>query len=533
MPNDNRLSNISDDKLGLKSINVLNVEKVNDYLFIVLDNDQKILTNGSEVYDVSSYNHLYDLFNMGDMLCAVMRKGYSTYVVNLKTMEILFEDDKVYHISKQDNRTLHVIKKIGGGNNTIYDIKTKKYLPSPENYEFENSLGNHLYVFREEHNSETDFYDYKRCVINADGKVILKDIDGWIELCDKYLIIKKRKELCIVEINDDNTLNMNIIAQNEDLIAKPEYYDSHILLMEKGLIKIFTPDLNFVNQFDIKELESVLDFEIISNILKLCLPYTMNRKRVNKHLFMNLKTGKSISHVRIDGYPYWAPNVFVGKDDLNDEQLYGFEYDKTYEPTVYHFYDSSFNKIIDVKGNFYSEIDTNLFMVGTWNGKKCQRKFINAKTGVVKECNYDVIKFTPDNLYGYAFNTITDMLDIVDRNLSVVIPNIDYKRFGLSKSNGQFNYFVVNDYVCIIKHIAEGSQSLFRNIIQNANGEIILDSMQHECYPIGNFIQIIEDNKSKFLNTLTGEIGQLSLNAPMDEYGKINFSKIKDLTNIF
>ena len=98
MPNDNRLSNISDDKLGLKSINVLNVEKVNDYLFIVLDNDQKILTNGSEVYDVSSYNHLYDLFNMGDMLCAVMRKGYSTYVVNLKTMEILFEDDKVYHV---------------------------------------------------------------------------------------------------------------------------------------------------------------------------------------------------------------------------------------------------------------------------------------------------------------------------------------------------------------------------------------------------------------------------------------------------
>ena len=133
--------------------------------------------------------------------------------------------------------------------------------------------------------------------------------------------------------------------------------------------------------------------------------------------------------------------------------------------------------------------------------KKCQRRFINTKTGVVKEFNYDVIKFSPDNLYGYAFNTITDMLDIVDRDLSVIVPNIDYKRFGLSKSNdffGQFNYFVVIDYVCIIKHIAEGPQSFFRNIIQNANGEIILDSMQHKCYPMGNLIQIIKDGKSEF-----------------------------------
>jgi len=534
--NINELSNISNNELGFKNIKILNVEKVNDFLFIVLDNGQRILTNGSELYDVSNYNHLSDLFSMGDKFCAVMNKGYSVYVVDLKTMEIIFEDDKAYHISKQDDRTLNVIMKIGGGNDSIYDIETKKYLPSPENYQFENSLGYNLYVFREEHNSDTNFYDYKRCVINADGKVILKDIDGWIELCDNYLIIQKQNELCIVKINNDNSLNMNTIEQNEELIAKPEYYDGHIIIMQKGLIQIFTPDLNLINQFEIKELESVVDFEILSNILKLCLPYTIDEKRVNKHLFLNLKTTKSISHVRIDGYPYWTPDVYVGKDDLNDEQLYGFEYDKTYEQTEYHFYDSDFNKIVDVKGNYYSKIDDNIFVVGVWDGKKIQQKFINVKTNTVKECYYDAINFSPDNSYGYAFNTITDMIDIVDRDLCVIIPNIDYKQFGLSKSNdffSDFNYFVVNEYVCIIKHIAEGPCSFFRNIIQNANGEIILDSMQHKCYPMGNLIQIIKDGKSEFLNTLTGEIGQLSIAAPTDEKGKVDFSKIKDLTNIF
>ena len=36
---------------------------------------------------------------------------------------------------------------------------------------------------------------------------------------------------------------------------------------------------------------------------------------------------------------------------------YGFEYDKIYEQTEYHFYDSNFSKIVNIKGNFYSEID--------------------------------------------------------------------------------------------------------------------------------------------------------------------------------
>ena len=48
------------------------------------------------------------------------------------------------------------------------------------------------------------------------------------------------------------------------------------------------------------------------------------------------------------------------------------------------------------------------------------------------------------------------MLDIVDRDLSVIIPNIDYKKIGLSKSNdffSQFSYFIViNDKIIFKKN---------------------------------------------------------------------------------
>ena len=50
---------------------------------------------------------------------------------------------------------------------------------------------------------------------------------------------------------------------------------------------------------------------------------------------------------------------------------------------------------------------------------------------------------------------------------------------------------------------------------------------------MGDLIQIINDGKSEFLNTLTGKIGKLSINASIDEEGKIDFSKINDLKNVF
>lgn len=533
MLNNNELYNISNNKMEPKNIKILNVIQANTYFFLELDNGQKILTNGNELYDVSDYNYLIDIFYMGNKLCAVMEKGFTTCVVDLNTMEILFQD-KVWRLFREDNRTLKIIKEIGCGNAFIYDIETKSYLSLPANYEFEKSLGNNLYVFKEQHNLETDFCDYKKCVINADGKVVMKDIDGYVESSDNYIIITKKNKLYIVKINEDLSFDIDSIEQNEKIIADPVYHDGNIIVIEKGLINIYKPNLNLIKQFEIKELESVLQYEIVSDTLKILLPYSINEEKINKHIFINLKTGKKILHLRIDGYPYWTPQVYVGKDNCNEDK--SFEYGKVYEPTEYHFYDSNFNKTINVKGNYYLEIDDTIFEVGMWNGQGYERKFVNAKTGVEKKYNYDIIQFLPEYPYGYAFNTVTNMIDIIDKDWNTIIPNIDYKQLGLNKENTcfhNFTFFVVNDYVCIIKHIPNGPQSLFRFIIQNSSGEIVLDSMKHRCYPMGNMIQIENHGKSEFLNTLTGEIGQLSILTSTNKEGKIDFNRISDVKNIF
>ncbi len=525
---DNELINASSNEVGSKSIKIVNIEKKDDYLFIQLDNGQNIVTNGIEIYDVSNYNHLKNIFSMQDKLCAVMTKGYYTVcVVDLKTMELLFEDDKAYQVSKEDERTLHILMKIGGGNTAIYDIETKKYLPSPDNYEFENSLGNNLYVFREQHMSDTNFYDYNRCVINADGEILLENIDGWIEFDNnKHLIIKKKDKLCIGKVNEDATLDIKTIEQGGKIIAKPTYHNGILIIMEKGIIKTYTPDFELVKEFMIEELNEVIDYEIISNILKLCLPYTIDGEQECKHLFINLRTGKSISHLHIESYPYWAPTTYVGQDSTNSKVK------------DYHFYNADFEPIIKVTANSYKSIECNkecMFVTRTLDGENEHKQLLNAENGSIRDIDYDYIHYHISLPYGYGVNLHHKKIDFFDENLNIIIPDLDYQKFDLSYEYNKFNYFIVNNYLCIHKHsVDDFGESKWRVIIQRADGEIILNSVQHTCYAMGNLIQIInsKDNKSVFLNTITGEIGPLEINASTNENGKIDFQKIRSANQV-
>lgn len=519
----NELVNNHNDTLGFKNIKILNIEKVNDFLFIVLDNGQRILTNGSELYDVSNYNHLSNLFNMGDKFCAVMNKGYSVYVVDLKTMEIIYEDDKVYHISKQDDRTLHIIMKIGGGNNSIYDIETKKYLPSPENYEFEHSLGNGLYVFREKSDSK-DFYDAKRCVFNSAGKEIMKNIEGWIYLNNNYLIINKKNSVNIIDLSKEN-IEINILQKNDVILFTPEYYEGNFVIIEKGLIKICTPTLEIIKTIEVDEIEEVIDVELLADIVKICIPYYENGEKINKHIFVNLKTEKIISHIRIAGYPYWNPKTFIGRDSTEFENI------------EYSFYDKAFNLLQKRFINSYyclENSEENMFALESINNGIKEIEILNTFDGTIKDSKYDFIKLHHRLPYGYGVNYATETVDFLDDKLNVIVPNFDYKKYGLTFGDYGFSYFIVNDYVCITKDFEDATgRTRYRRIIQKSNGKIILDSINHDCYQLGDFIQIIGQARTEFLNTLTGEIGQLSITAPADKEGKIDFSKIKDLTNTF
>lgn len=513
---------VSNASVNFRSISIANVYKLKDYLFIKFDNMQKILTNGHDLYDVSDYDYVDYIFNMGNRLCGVFIKFSKTFVIDIKTREILFEDENAYNVSKKDDRTLHVIKKIG--NNAIYDIKTKKYLLPPKNYEFENSLGNNLYVFREK-DEKKNFFDNKRCVINADGKVLLKDIDGWIEAIDNYIIIKRSHSICVININEDSILDMKTIKKDSEMIADPDYHYGNIIVIKKGAIEIYNLDLEPTNKFIIDDLNEVIDYEIISNILKICIPYTSSDKQINKHLFINLETGAIITHVRIEPYPYWTPTTYIGQDSIES----GLK--------DYHFYDSGFKNIISVCANSYEDIDSNvantIFLIKGINGDIEKELLINTENGNIKENNYDYIHFHLNLSYGYGVNYNNKRMDFFDRDFKVIISDFDYNKFNLNFIYTEFDYFITNDYLCIKTRVLDSyGQYRLRTIIYRANGQVILDSFNCKCYALGDFIQIVDNKESKFLNTITGEIGSLVIEAPVNNSGKIDFNNINNIGSI-
>ncbi len=170
----------------------------------------------------------------------------------------------------------------------------------------------------------------------------------------------------------------------------------------------------------------------------------------------------------IEGYPYWTPLTYIGQDSIGSEI------------TDYHFYHADFEPIITISANSYESVDSNkerMFVIRTFDGENEHKQLLNAENGSIRDVDYDYIHFHLSLTYGYG-------------------------------------------------------ESRWRTILQKSDGKIILDSIQHKCYAMGNFIQIIHNEDSEFLNTITGEIGLLGITAPVDKNGKIDFKKIGNINNV-
>ena len=325
-------------KIGIKDI-----YRNDDYTFVYLDNEQKLLVKDEKIYDISEYDSFHKVITMNNIDYVLVSKDYSISLVNLETKDIVFEDDKAYEVNKVDDKCLKVIMKIGGGDDAIYNIETKEYLSIPTDYEFEHSLENNLYVFREKDNSfEKKFKDRKRVILNANGKELLKDITGWINYSGNYLVIDNNDKIRIINLNDEGNIIEKTVESNEKLLTKPIYYDEKIVLVKNELIEIYDLDLELINSIEVNDLNNVVDYELTNNTLKFCISY----QDTNKYLFVNLKNGKTIYHVRIEPYPWWIPTTYIGREKIEDEKQ------------DYYFYDEEFNFKRKINGEKVYSIDS-------------------------------------------------------------------------------------------------------------------------------------------------------------------------------
>ena len=493
-----------------QKIDIKDIYRNDDYIFVYLDNEQKLLVKDEKIYDISEYDSFHKVITMNNIDYVLVSKDYSLSLVNLETKDIVFEDDKAYEVNKVDDKCLKVIMKIGGGDDSIYNIETKEYLSIPTDYEFEHSLENNLYVYSEKDKSfKKEFLDRKRVVLNANGKVLLKDITGWINYSGNYLVIDNNDKIRIINLNDEGNIIEKTVESNEKLLTKPIYYAEKIVLVKNELIEIYDLDLELINSIEVNDLNNVVDYELTNNTLKFCVPY----QNTNKHLFVNLKSGKTISNVRIEPHPWWIPTTYIGREKIDDEEQ------------DYYFYDEEFNLRKKINGKKVYSIDCKkecMFYIESDNRKQ----FLNMETGLLKDVPYDYMYFHLSLPYGYGVNFDTETMDFFDEELNVIIKDFNYKKYNISPSHTEFVYFIIKDYLCISKHVVDGcGLSHFRKIIERNGGQVILDTYDCKVYPLGNYIQIIKDGETKYFNTEVDEFTPLSIMAPVNEKGKIDITE--------
>ena len=497
-----------------KRIGIKDIYRCGDYIFVYLINEQKLLVKDEKIYDISEYDSFHKVITMNNIDYAMVIKDNTLHLINIETKKIIFKDFKAYDINKEDEKCLKVIMKIGGGDDTIYNIETEEYLSIPTNYEFEHSLENNLYVFREKNNSfKKEFKDRKRVVINANGKVLLKDITGWINYCGNYLVINNDAKIRIINLNNEGNIEEKTVEFNKNLLIKPLFYDGKIVLVKEGLIEIYDLELNLINSIEINDLNNIVDYELTNNTLKFCISY----QDTNKHLFVNLKNGKTISNVRIEPYPYWIPTTYIGREKIDEEKQ------------DYYFYDEEFNFKRKINANKIYSIDSKKECMFYIESDK-RKQFLNMETNLLKDVSYDYMYFHLSLPYGYGVNFDKETMDFFDEELNIIIKDFDYKKYNISPSHTEFSYFIINDYLCISKHVVDGhGLSHYRKIIERNGGQVILDSYDCKIFPLGNCIQIIKDGKTKYFNTETGKFTSLTIDAPVNENGKIDIDKTNNL----
>lgn len=83
-----KLVNECDNNLAIKSIKVKDISHIDDFLYIILDNGQKLLANQDKIYDLSDLGYVQKILKMGNRTCLVVSSGLSICLVDLITKEI-------------------------------------------------------------------------------------------------------------------------------------------------------------------------------------------------------------------------------------------------------------------------------------------------------------------------------------------------------------------------------------------------------------------------------------------------------------
>lgn len=491
------------------SYQLINIETVDDYIFIETNVTSFLIDKDKNAYDVGKFGHAEHVFNMGDDIFAVLDEKYKQNLVNIKTKEVYISQRNCYSGIYRINDDFVYTAGSDYGKN-VFNIRTKKFIKPEVDIPVEYSMAIAPNLFMYENN---DYHNqiYQHFVINQDGKLVYNCGAYFPYYTEGTLVLSllKDNEVVLVrnvctEFPEVETIRQNKIVNSNPLIHENEEHKADAVCFVSGTYFTITDfNMNVIKKYPLNIDYDDVEIQLWGDVAVIIV----GKEEKFYCIALNIKTGKQIKHHGIWVLPLdvKGPTVIRGCDPLENQQYMFTLYDEDGNEYTHHQAKDCFN-IHNANMNLYKYTrvdgtDQNI-VYDIFTRKEKKIPWYDVKFRIDSKFNY--MPFGCGLRYDETHQYL--IIDIVDEELNVVYEGLTSNEYRI---NGEdFRYEFKNNLLFLTIPMYNGPRTYYKKVVLDKNGNKLYDSFNGSLSFIGNFLQVIdeENNRTYYIDSRTGEI---------------------------
>lgn len=489
----NELEAINND-LTTEKLTISSLEKLdNNYIRIIgkgyYNRDIDIITNGTLTFDFSFYDKVKGIinFNQCDYLIAENRfREVSLISLNdskriiKKVREIDYIGDGLFGISQ--NEAFSTEK--------VFDLKTKDYVPFPDNMIFRNYKEG-LLVLQE--GDKKSYEQHKEMVIDRSGNIIIPKVDGSIRIIDKTKFITNDMVI---------DFNQKVIIQDADLVMP--LTDDKIIILKNRKLFILNNKLEVIKTYTIGETKKPWYIAVNKECITMTFKKKIQRKKYEPRIEKDITV---IVNTKTD--------TVSKMDSLTSRSRYGI-FKITSEDNKKGLMNKKSEIVLNAEWDNIKELhdtDNKYFFIE----KDDEHYIFNSQTKSMIKVLYDEMEEFRDGL-AIGYSSEQKKYQLIDEELNPVF-NLDHM--------GHSVFYYKNGILCY--HSGSCENDAYTIITQS--GETLMPS--RKCRVKRNSFGLLEiddyqTDKKVLFDMNNGQFLQLEMNVPMietEDGTKLDFSR--------
>lgn len=490
---------------------VINIETVDDYIFIETNERSFLINKDKNVFDVGKYSHAKNIYKMGDDIFAVLEGNSRQELVNIKTKEVYVSHSCSYYsaIFQIDDDYVGLMG-TDFKQTSVFNIRSKRFIKPNVDIpvEYSRKVGPNMFEYD---NNDYGNQIYQHFIVNQDGDLIYKCGDYFPYFKEGNLILSDRENKKVVIVHDilNGCNRLEILKKKDTMDSNPLIHDDEngdadsICFISKTDFIIADFDMNVIKTIPLDIDYDDVEIQLWGDITVIIV------RKVEEHycIALNIKNDVQIRHKGI-----WVlPLDMIGTQVIRGCEILG---EKDYMFTLYDLEGNEYTRhrasdCMDIKSNqmnkyiFYNVDGTENSLV--YNRDTNEEKIVpwrDPQFKIAPESGY--MEFGFGIRYGKSWED--EIIDLFDEDFNILYEGLIAKDYQIRRDD--FSYQIKNNLLLLIVPISSGPRTYYRKVVLDKDKRKLYDSCSGHLSFIGNFLQVIDDESEKtyYIDSRTGEM---------------------------